>query len=84
MKKLVFSAATALMWVLVTATTALGQSELPPNGNPPVQGEVVTPPDGGTAFTGADLGIWLVAIAALVVVGAVLFVAGRRRAASVG
>jgi uncharacterized membrane protein len=42
----------------------------------------VRPPDAGTAFTGSDLAIWRGAIAALVVIGAVLLLVGRRRAAS--
>jgi len=82
MKKLSFVAVSVFTYMLVMATTALAQSELPSSPAEPVKGTVVSPPDAGTAFTGANLGIWLVAITALVVIGAVLFVVGRRRAAS--
>jgi hypothetical protein len=82
MRKLSFVAASAFTYLFVTAATALAGSELPPPPNEPVKGTVVRPPDAGTAFTGSDLGIWLVAIAALVVIGAVLLLVGRRRAAS--
>lgn len=85
MRKLSLVAFAALSYVVVMAGTALAQSgsDLTPPGGDQVKGTVVTPPE-PTAFTGADLGIWLIAIAALAVIGTVLFIAGRRRAVSVG
>ncbi len=83
MKKLASVAGMALSYLFVTATTALAQSTLPGPEEPPVLGDVVTPPS-ATAFTGVNLTIWLVAIVALVVVGATLLVLSRRRAASAG
>jgi hypothetical protein len=83
MKRLAFVAATALACLFVTATAALAQvSDFGGPGGPTVKGKVVHPPS-GTAFTGANLTIWFVAIAALVVVGTTLLVLGRRRTASV-
>ena len=84
MKKALAVASSAFAYVMVTATMALADSGLPTEAEPPVRGTVVRPPDAGTAFTGADLGIWLVAIVALVAVGVALFVVGRRRAAATG
>lgn len=83
MKKLLAVASSAFAYVLVTATMALADSGLPIEEQPPVRGTVVRPPDSGTAFTGADLGIWLVATVALVAIGLALFVVGRRRAAAI-
>jgi hypothetical protein len=83
MRKLALAAGSALTYLLVTAATAFADSGIPPGSEPPVHGDIVTPPD-GTAFTGANIAIWLVAIAALVVVGATLLVVSRRRAASAG
>ncbi len=80
MKRFAFVAGTAFAYLLVTAATALAQSTLPGPEEPPVLGDVITPP-GGTAFTGVNLAIWLAAIVALVVVGTTLVVLGRRRAA---
>jgi hypothetical protein len=72
-----------LAFCLATAAPALAGSELPPpSDGPGVKGTVVHPP-GGTAFTGANLTVWLIALAVLVVVGATLILVGRRRAASV-
>ena len=82
MKRLALAAGTALTYLFVTATAALADSTIVPPGEPPVRGKVITPP-GGTAFTGADVTFWLVAIAALVAVGITLLVLSRRRSASV-
>ncbi len=81
MRKVLIAVVSAFSYLLVTASVALaeGGSTLPSPGGNQVRGNVVRPPD-ATAFTGADLGIWLVAAAALVVIGAVLVIAGRRRA----
>jgi len=83
MRKVALAAGSAFAYLLVTATTAFADSGIAPGTQPPVRGDIVTPPD-GTAFTGANIAIWLVAIAALVVVGATLLVVSKRRAASVG
>jgi hypothetical protein len=83
MKRFAIAAGAAFAYPFVLATTALADSSGTPRpGGPSVLGDVVTPP-AGTAFTGVNLAIWLVAIVALVVVGATLLVLGRRRAASV-
>lgn len=83
MRKLALAAGSVLTYLFVTAATALADSGIPPGENPPVKGNVVTPP-GGTAFTGANVAMWLAAIAVLVVVGVTLLVVSRRRAASIG
>ncbi len=81
MRKVAFALGSAAVQVLVVAGTALaeGGSVLPSPGGEQVGGEVVRPPQ-PTAFTGADIGAWLVALVALVVIGSVLVIAGRRRA----
>jgi hypothetical protein len=82
MRKLMVAGSVVVTHLLVAAGTALaeGGSTLPsPGGGEQVKGVVVHAPD-GTAFTGADIGIWLMAAVALLVIGGVLFVAGRRRA----
>lgn len=83
MRKVTFMVATAGAYLMATAATAFAQSEVPQPPGPPVGGVVVTPP-GGTAFTGADVGLLLVAIAACVAVGISLLMMARRRAAAVG
>lgn len=83
MRNVMTIAATVGTYLMVTAATAFAQSEVPPPPNDPVGGVVVTPP-GGTAFTGADVGLLLVAIVACVAVGVSLLMVARRRAASVG
>jgi hypothetical protein len=81
MKKIALAAAAGLSYLVATAATALAQSTLPPPNDPEVGGTIVTPP-GGTAFTGSEIGIWLVAIVALLAVGTTLIVVGRRRRAT--
>jgi LPXTG-motif cell wall-anchored protein len=83
MRKLMMAGSVVLTHLLVAAGTALagggGGSALPsPDGGDKVGGVVVRAP-GGVAFTGADIGMWLLAVGALLVIGGVLFVAGRRR-----
>lgn len=82
MKKLALAVGAALACLVVTATTALADSTVTGPGGPTVKGKIVHAPS-GTAFTGANLAIWFVAIAALVAVGATLLVLSRRRTASV-
>jgi LPXTG-motif cell wall-anchored protein len=72
----------AISFALLSASSALAQSSIP---EPQVLGEVVTPPgaggaSGATAFTGIDITVWMLAAAALLVVGLGLLVAARRRA----
>jgi hypothetical protein len=82
MRKVIWLMTGAIAQVILTAGMALadGGSTLPAPGGDQVEGVVVHAPD-GTAFTGADIGAWLMVAAALVVIGTVLVVAGRRRAA---
>lgn len=80
MRKVALALGSAAVQIVVLAGTALaeGGSVLPSPGGDQVKGEVVRPPE-PTAFTGADVGAWLVALVALVVIGSVLVIAGRRR-----
>jgi LPXTG-motif cell wall-anchored protein len=83
MKRLTIVVAGAISFALLSASSALAQSNIP---QPEVRGEVVTPPgagggvSGSTAFTGIDITVWMLAAAALLVVGLGLLVAARRRA----
>jgi LPXTG-motif cell wall-anchored protein len=65
---------------LLSMTSALAESNLP---KPQVRPEVVHPPGagpGGTAFTGTDITVWMVAAAALLLLGVGFLLAARRRA----
>jgi LPXTG-motif cell wall-anchored protein len=82
LKRLTILLAGAISFALLSASSALAQSSIP---EPQVLGEVVTPPgaggvSGSTAFTGTDITVWMVAAAAMLVVGLGLLVAARRRA----
>jgi hypothetical protein len=82
MKRLIIAVVGAISFALLSATSALAQSSIP---QPEVRGEVVTPPgaggvSGSTAFTGIDITVWMLAVAALLVVGVWLLLAARRRA----
>jgi LPXTG-motif cell wall-anchored protein len=82
MKRLTIVVAGTVTFALVTASSALAQSSI---GDPQVRGEVVVPPgaqSGSTAFTGIDITVWMVAAAALLVLGLGLLFAARRRARS--
>ncbi|MGZ8620608.1 MAG: LPXTG cell wall anchor domain-containing protein [Actinomycetota bacterium] len=69
----------ALVALVATAVPALAQgSSVTTNDDPPVLGDVVTPPS-GTAFTGGDLVPWMLAIAVLLAVGITLLLVSRRR-----
>ncbi len=73
--RLVTGAVTALFIGLVTAVPALAQyppTEAPTGVAPGADGEEV-------AFTGADITLWMVLLAGLVVAGILALVAGRRR-----
>ena len=82
MKRLIVVVVGAISFALLSASSALAQSSIP---QPEVRGEVVTPPgaggvSGSTAFTGIDITVWMLAIAALLAVGVGLMLAARRRA----
>jgi LPXTG-motif cell wall-anchored protein len=84
MKRLTIVVVGAISFALLSASSALAQSSIP---QPEVRGEVVVPPgagaggvSGSTAFTGIDITVWMLAVAALLVVGLGLLVAARRRA----
>ena len=92
MKKLGSVVFASVLLFLLSAVPAFAGSELPSPGNPhpgnDIGGVVVHPPGtdpGTTAFTGSGLNVplWMVAAAALLVVGIAFLVAGRRRRASV-
>ena len=87
MKRLTIVAAGAISFALLSATSALAQSNIP---EPDVLGDVVVPPGGdvvvppgagpgGTAFTGTDITVWMLVVAALFVLGVGLLLAARRR-----
>ena len=82
MKRLTIVVAGTISFALLSASSALAQSNIP---EPDVRGEVVVPPGaepGSTAFTGIDITVWMLAVAALLVLGLGLLVAARRRARS--
>jgi LPXTG-motif cell wall-anchored protein len=82
MKRLTIAVAGTISFALLSATSALAQSNIP---GPEVRGEVVAPPGaqaGSTAFTGMDITVWMFAAAALLVLGVGLLFAARRRARS--
>jgi len=80
MKRLTILVAGTIPLMLLSATSALAQSNIP---EPEVRGEVVVAPgaqSGSTAFTGIDITVWMFAAAALLVLGVGLLFAARRRA----
>jgi LPXTG-motif cell wall-anchored protein len=87
MKRLAIVVVGAISFALLSASSALAQSNIP---GPQVRGEVVVgevvvPPgaeSGSTAFTGMDITVWMLAAAALLVLGLGLLFAARRRARS--
>jgi LPXTG-motif cell wall-anchored protein len=81
MKRLSIVVVGAISFALLSASSALAQSNIP---KPEVRGEVVVPPGaqpGSTAFTGIDFTVWMFAVAALLALGLGLLFAARRRAA---
>lgn len=78
MRRFALVTMSALVALVATAVPALAGSELPPPGEPPVLGEVVTPPS-GTAFTGGDLVPWVLSVAVLLAIGVALLLVSRRR-----
>jgi LPXTG-motif cell wall-anchored protein len=82
MKRLTIVVVGAISFALLSASSALAQSNIQ---EPQVRGEVVVPPGaqpGSTAFTGIDITVWMLAAAALLVLGVGLLFAARRRAKS--
>ena len=85
MKKLAIVAFGAVCAPVFLATSALAQSNLPP---PEVAGQVVGNVNvvdpgsraGALAFTGTQITVWMVAAAALLLLGVGLLVAARQRA----
>jgi hypothetical protein len=87
MKRAAAVLSSALLTVLITAGTALAQTDYPPSTSvQPTSGATgPTGGTGGTAFTGGDLSFGTIAFATLLVVGvAALFVARRRAARLAG
>ena len=83
MKRLASVVLGAICLNLILVVPALAGSELP-NGDPAQPGGTVVRPPGSTdatAFTGADITMWMVLAVGLLVVGVALFLAGRRRRA---
>jgi LPXTG-motif cell wall-anchored protein len=82
MKRLTIMLAGTISFALLSASSALADSSIP---EPQVLGEVVAPPGaqpGPTAFTGTDITVWMLAAAALLVLGVGLLFAARRRSRS--
>ena len=77
MRKAVSVLLGAICLNLVLMAPALAGSEL----NQPPAGEVIRPPGStdATAFTGANVTMWMVLAVALLAVGVALFLVGRRR-----
>jgi hypothetical protein len=82
MKRLAIVVVGAISFALLSASSALAQSNIP---DPQVRGEVVVPPGadpGSAAFTGFDITVWMIAAAALLVLGLGLLFAASRRSRS--
>ena len=82
MRKMVFALGAAMLLSVASAVPALAASELPRPRGGGVLGKVVV--HQGTAFTGANVAPWGIAIVALVLVGATLLLLGRRRGTAAG
>lgn len=80
MKRLASVVLGAICLNLILVVPALAGSEVKP---PEPGGTVIRPPGStdATAFTGADITMWMVLAVGLLVVGVALFLAGRRRRA---
>ena len=82
MKRVTIVVVGAISFALLSASSALAQSSI---GDPQVRGDVVVPPgaeSGSTAFTGINITVWMLAVAALLVLGVGMLFAARRRARS--
>jgi hypothetical protein len=75
MRRLLSTLAGVLGWIWLLATESLAQ--YPPSKPPPTgTGEGTS---GGVAFTGTSISLGVVILIGLVILGAVLYVMGRRR-----
>lgn len=79
-------AATAIVFLMVTAGTAMAACDQYPPTKPCVDANTdtnnVVKSAGDTAFTGSNVSVWMVLLAVLVVAGlSALFIARRRSAA---
>jgi LPXTG-motif cell wall-anchored protein len=83
MRRLAITVFGVLSFMLLSAASALAQSNIPPDE---VGGEVVVPPGAGpgaTAFTGTNVTVWMVMVVVLLIAGVALLLAARRRARTV-
>lgn len=85
MRRLGIAVVGALTLTLLSAGSAIAQSDIPPEVGGEVVapgGDVVVPPgaSGGVAFTGTDVAVWMLVAAGLFVVGVAFLIAARRRA----
>ena len=78
MKRLTGTLVLAAVSLLLSATAALAQTNYPATDDTSVEGAGGS---GGTAFTGSDVSMAAVAIAALLVIGLTALFVARRRAA---
>jgi hypothetical protein len=77
-KRLGIVASSVAAWIVVLASQALAQYPPDKEGVP---GSPAGPGAEGPAFTGANISLGVIILISLVVVGALLLVAGRRRRA---
>jgi hypothetical protein len=76
-KRLGVVVSSAVVWLFLLTTQALAQ--YPPSRPPASPGNGTN--ETGTAFTGASISLGVIILVSLVVVGALLLLAGRRRRA---
>jgi hypothetical protein len=80
MRKTAISLGSALVMCLATALPALADSSLPqPHSSPDVLGTGGTASPGGTAFTGSNISLILIAVAVLLVAGISLLALNKLR-----
>jgi hypothetical protein len=77
-KRLGIVASSIAAWILVVASQALAQYPPDKEGTP---GGPTGPGAEGPAFTGTNISLGVIILVSLVVVGALLLLAGRRRRA---
>lgn len=84
MKRISVALGMALAAVFAFAAPALGQAYPPYPPQPGGDGSATTGIRGGgdLAFTGADIAVWMLIAAALIVAGIVAVLLGRRRSAT--
>lgn len=79
MRKFGFAVVGAVSLTLLSAASALAQSNIPPGDNDVAPNVIVRAP-GGTAFTGSSVTVWMALAATLLVLGVVFLIAARSRA----